>query len=201
MKRLVLIIGPSGSGKSTLEQNLCKHFGFRKAVSTTTRMPRRDEMDGVDYNFITQEEFLARKDFLESAVFDENYYGLTLEEVLKNQNDLVAVVEVYGALQINQYVMFNLFTEVQLLIVYMDIPREECAANMEKRGDEKDTILKRATNETIPQLFIASHLRPDVVETKLDEATHRRIGERLDLMKIEIKPKDIVDAVSKKLGV
>jgi len=199
MKSLVLIIGPSGSGKTILEENLCKHYGYRKAVSVTSREKRDHEVNGVDYQFVTKENFLAIQDYIETAEYDGEYYGLTSAELLKDDQDVIAVVEVMGALQINQYIMHRLFTSVQLQIIYMDIPREECAANMEKRGDDPEKIKQRVLQESIPQLFIASHLRADIIETELDEATHRRIGEELQKQKIEITLQDMKSVTDDKI--
>ncbi|KAG9072895.1 guanylate kinase [Linnemannia hyalina] len=84
--RPIVISGPSGAGKSTFLKRLFAEypdkFGF--SVSNTTRNPRAGEVDGVDYNFLTREEFLAgvaRGDFIEHAEFSGNMYGTTVQGV------------------------------------------------------------------------------------------------------------------------
>ncbi|KAF9545721.1 guanylate kinase [Mortierella hygrophila] len=84
--RPIVISGPSGAGKSTFLKRLFAEypdkFGF--SVSNTTRKPRAGEVDGVDYNFLTREEFLAgvaRGDFIEHAEFSGNMYGTTVQGV------------------------------------------------------------------------------------------------------------------------
>lgn len=78
--RLLMVCGPSGSGKSTLLRKLFDEypdkFGF--SVSHTTRPPRRFEVDGQHYHFVTKEQMQAaidRGEFLEHAVFSGNMYG------------------------------------------------------------------------------------------------------------------------------
>ncbi|KAG0266721.1 guanylate kinase, partial [Linnemannia exigua] len=84
--RPIVISGPSGAGKSTFLKRLFAEypdkFGF--SVSNTTRKPRAGEVNGVDYNFLTREEFLAgveRGDFIEHAEFSGNMYGTTVQGV------------------------------------------------------------------------------------------------------------------------
>ncbi|KAF9097515.1 guanylate kinase [Mortierella sp. GBA35] len=84
--RPIVLSGPSGAGKSTFLKRLFAEypdkFGF--SVSNTTRKPRAGEVNGVDYNFLTREEFLAgveRGDFIEHAEFSGNLYGTTVQGV------------------------------------------------------------------------------------------------------------------------
>ncbi len=92
MGMLVVISGPSGSGKTSLRRGLCKidpqRFVF--SLSATTRKPRGTEATGHDYDFITLEEFHARKSlgyFLEWAEVYGNYYGTPLAETRKQVAD------------------------------------------------------------------------------------------------------------------
>ncbi|KAI1306268.1 hypothetical protein EDD11_004822 [Mortierella claussenii] len=82
----IVLSGPSGVGKSTLLKRLFAEypnkFGF--SVSHTTRAPRAGEKDGVEYNFVTREQFLtgvARGEFIEHAEFSGNMYGTTIQAV------------------------------------------------------------------------------------------------------------------------
>ena len=59
---MLILIGESGSGKSTIEKMLKENYDYRKIATYTTRSPRNGEINGVDYNFISPEEFLALKD-------------------------------------------------------------------------------------------------------------------------------------------
>ena len=104
-----IISGPSGVGKSTILHEL---FERRKnlyfSVSDTTRAPREGETDGVDYHFLTVEEFrhLIREDaFLEYAEFVGNFYGTPrrcVEEAMARGEDVILDIELQGAQQVHQ---------------------------------------------------------------------------------------------------
>jgi len=85
-RRLVVISGPSGAGKSTVVRELMTSCPLPLAlsVSATTRLPRRGEVEGVDYFFLTPEQFAARRaagDFLESKEYAGNWYGTLQSQV------------------------------------------------------------------------------------------------------------------------
>lgn len=102
---LVVISGPAGSGKSTLANRLITDSGgdICRVVTTTTRLLRPGEADGVDYNFITPEIFrdkLYKNEFVEYNIFNRNYYGTPrfgLERYLAEKKIVVLVVDVNGA--------------------------------------------------------------------------------------------------------
>jgi guanylate kinase len=105
---LVVISGPSGVGKSTVRQALFSMKGHKLSysVSMTTRPPRVSETNGVDYYFVTQEEFKRRIGeglFLEHAEFVGQFYGTPLdkvEELLDQGREVVLEIETEGALQV-----------------------------------------------------------------------------------------------------
>lgn len=108
-KTIVTLTGPSASGKSHLEKKLVESGHFYKAVSTTTREPRPGEIEGVDYFFITHEQFVEKNrngDFIESVYFSGNGYAVDISEINKafEANKHVAIVcEPQGAKQIRRY--------------------------------------------------------------------------------------------------
>ena len=86
MKGAILVLsGPSGAGKSTIINHASSQIGeYYFSISTTTRQPREGEKDGVDYYFVTREEFeegIKAGDFLEYATVHGNYYGTSLKPV------------------------------------------------------------------------------------------------------------------------
>jgi len=107
---LVVISGPSGVGKGTVRKALFQmpHHDLVYSVSMTTRPPRLDEVEGVDYYFVDKETFLKRireKKFLEWAEFVGNYYGTPrdkVEEQLDKGKEVVLEIEVEGALQVRK---------------------------------------------------------------------------------------------------
>ena len=109
MARVFVITGPSGVGKGTLIRSLCERFPeLEHTVSATTRAPRPGERDGVDYHFLTAEEFdahVAAGDFLEFADYSGNRYGTLRSEVdrrLERGVPVVLEIEVQGARQVRR---------------------------------------------------------------------------------------------------
>ena len=84
---ILILSGPSGCGKSTLLKEVYKDISdYYFSISTTTRAPRIGEVNGVDYFFVTKEEFerdIRNNDFLEYAKVHDNYYGTSLKPINK----------------------------------------------------------------------------------------------------------------------
>lgn len=120
--KLVLVVAPSGSGKDTLMEAAEAAFpDLPTLVTCTTRLPRPGEVDGVDYHFLTREEFerrIALGEFLEWAEYSGNRYGTlraSIEEVLERGEVLVAAIEVQGARQVR-----TLMPADELAIIYIE---------------------------------------------------------------------------------
>lgn len=107
--QLIVLSGPSGTGKSTVIAELFRqreniHF----SVSYTTRAPRAGEQDGVNYNFVTRQEFermIADNELLEYAEYVNNYYGTSLKVIhdkLDAGMDVLLDIEVQGAAKVRQ---------------------------------------------------------------------------------------------------
>jgi guanylate kinase len=105
---VLVITGPSGVGKGTLIRLLLARFPAMKlSVSATTRAPRPGEVDGVDYHFLSPEEFqkrIDRDDFLEWAEYAGNRYGTLRSELERDAHPLVLEIEVQGARQVRERV-------------------------------------------------------------------------------------------------
>jgi len=107
---LVVLSGPSGVGKGTVRKALfdMDNHDLTYSVSMTTRTPRDGEVDGVDYYFVSREEFERRIEadmFLEYAEFVGNYYGTPLDKVKEKMNEgleVVLEIETAGALQVRK---------------------------------------------------------------------------------------------------
>ena len=100
---LLVISGPAGSGKGTVNAHLLKRDDFVYSVSATTRAPRPGEVNGINYHFITKEDFLHRiehGEMLEYTEYCGNFYGTPkkeAEEVLRSGKNLILEIEVEGA--------------------------------------------------------------------------------------------------------
>jgi guanylate kinase len=103
---LLVVSGPSGSGKTTLCRQLASSGEVRYSISCTTRPPRPGEQDGIDYHFLTREDFFLRLqagDFLEHAEVHGNLYGSLKSEVLSHLAagvDIVMDIDIQGAAQV-----------------------------------------------------------------------------------------------------
>ena len=105
--RLFVISGPSGSGKSSLIADVLKDLdNFEKSISTTTRSARRGEKDGVQYHFVSKEDFEKQAgdgSFLEWAEYSGYYYGTPknfVDDKLAAGVNVILEIEVQGAMQI-----------------------------------------------------------------------------------------------------
>lgn len=140
---IFVVSAPSGAGKSTLCNNLRQTKDMVYSVSCTTRKPRPGEEDGVDYNFLTQEDFekkIAHGEFLEYAQVHGNYYGTLRSAVLemtRKGTDVLLDIDVQGARSIRQ----GTDEEVRnsLVDVFIMPPTlEELERRLRKRGTETE---------------------------------------------------------------
>ncbi|WP_367371000.1 guanylate kinase [Pediococcus parvulus] len=107
---LIVLSGPSGVGKGTVRKAIFDQGGndFQYSISMTTRKPREGEVNGVDYYFVSKEEFehnIETGQMLEYAKYVDNYYGTPLKyvnETLDRGKDVFLEIEVNGALQVRQ---------------------------------------------------------------------------------------------------
>lgn len=105
---LIVISGPSGTGKGTICKELMSRNDFYLSVSATTRLPRKGEEQGINYYFLSKEDFIkkiAEGDFLEYAEVYENYYGTPKKKVLDtldNGKDVILEIDIQGALKVKE---------------------------------------------------------------------------------------------------
>ena len=158
-KPLFLVLSaPSGCGKSTLIDLLLQEYhDIVYSISCTTREPRGEEEDGIDYHFLTKERFeelLAQDAFLEHAKVHDNYYGTLkapIVEVLAEGNSMILDIDVQGAAKVREYVR-ALPNNDTLKIGYVDIfisppSIDELRERLVHRGtDAPDVIERRLAN-------------------------------------------------------
>ncbi|MFN2475905.1 MAG: guanylate kinase [Chthoniobacterales bacterium] len=149
---LFVLSAPSGAGKTTLCDALRQTPDFVYSVSSTTRAPRAGEIEGEDYHFLTEPDFLQRLaagEFLEHAKVHGHYYGTLRNPIrthLENGVDVLIDVDTQGAASIREY--NDPFIRQALCDVFIMPPDlDELRRRLTKRGTEtEDQIELRLTN-------------------------------------------------------
>lgn len=181
---LVLYTGSSGVGKGTLmERLLDADKSIRLSVSNTTRKPRKGEIDGVHYNFVTEEEFvdLINKDgYLEYAKYCENYYGTPkkqVEDMLDEGYNVFLEIEVQGGLQIMEK-----YPDV-LSIFILPPSMESLERRLRRRGTEDEETIQKRLEAAKEEMQYKDRYKYNVINGDLDVA----VNEILDILHKEIE--------------
>lgn len=171
--KFIIISGPSGVGKGTICDRLLKELNAWYSVSMTTREMREGEVEGVNYYFITKEEFRKRIEagkLLEYNIYNDNYYGTPKDKVLEKLDEGVNVfleIDVNGAKNIK-----SIFPNA--LLIYIAPPSiEELRARLVSRGTEDlETIENRLkiASEELKQISFYDHV---VINDNLEDAITR----------------------------
>lgn len=172
---LVVISGPSGVGKGTVRKALFempKH-NLTYSVSMTTRKMRPGERDGVDYYFVSREEFLERVEegkFLEHAEFVGNFYGTPLDKVnerLEDGQEVVLEIEVEGALQVKKKVP-------DCVMIFIVPPGKEALyQRLRKRGTESEDVIEQRIQKANREFKLAKYYDYIVVNDEVSNAADR----------------------------
>ncbi len=174
---MFVITGPSGVGKGTLIRGLLERLPeLELSVSATTRAPRPGEADGVDYHFLTSEEFeqrVADGDFVEHAEYSGNRYGTLrseLERRLRAGAPVVLEIEVQGARQIRE-------TMPEAVAVFIAPPsREALRARLVGRGTDASEQVEKRLRTAERELEAQSEFGYVVVNDRLEHATEELAG-------------------------
>lgn len=170
---LYVVTGPSGAGKGTLLSRVLKEDEkLFYSISATTRAPRPGETDGVQYYFLSKEEFekkIAEHAFLEYASYVDNYYG-TLEapinEKLSEGYDVILEIEVQGAVQVKE-------KRNDAVMVFIAPPSfEKLAERLRGRGTESEEKIAKRLETAKIELEAASKFDYIVVNDEIDAAVH-----------------------------
>lgn len=172
--KLVIISGPSGAGKSTVVRRLLNEcpLPLKLSVSATTRPPRPAERDGVDYHFLSQEDFFRRRkadDFLEwKEVFGRgDFYGTLRKETtagLANGKWVVLEIDVEGTSSVVQQ-------HHEAITIFVDPgSMEELERRLRHRGTESEESIQRRLEVARREMATSNRYRFRVVNDLVDRA-------------------------------
>jgi guanylate kinase len=174
MARVVVITGPSGVGKGTLIRGLMERLPtLELSISATTRAPRPGEREGVDYHFLSREEFdrrVAEGEFVEHADYAGRSYGTLrseLEDRVRAGIPVVLEIEVQGARQVREAVPDS-------LLVFIAPPSPAALrARLLGRGTDDAAEVERRLRAAEQELGAQSDFTHVVVNDQLDDALER----------------------------
>ena len=142
---LIVVSGPSGCGKSTLDQKLVERRNDTvMSISDTTRNPRGEEKDGVEYNFLTKEQFeknIENDKYLEYATVHSHYYGTpkhNINKLLKSGIDVILEIDIEGARKIKE-------KRSDAVFIFIMPPSMEILKNrlMGRKTETKELLVER----------------------------------------------------------
>ena len=172
---LIVISGPSGAGKDTVVKKLLEtNSNIELSVSMTTREPRKGEKEGVDYYYVSNEEFQKQIDngnLLEYAnVFGSNYYGTPKDKVLKNINkgiDVILVIDIQGAIQVKEAMPESIF------IFIMPPSMKELKKRLIERDTESSEKILERFKTAYKEINEATKYNYVVINDKVEKAARK----------------------------
>lgn len=170
MGKLVIFSAPSGSGKTTIVRELLKRFSnFEFSISATSRKPRGQEQHGVDYYFLSAEEFAARVERGEFVEWEEVYAGTCygtlrseMERIWAKGNIIVFDVDVLGGINLKK-----LFADDACSIFIMPPSVEELERRLRGRGTDAEEVIRKRIDKAEFELSKAARFDHTVVNDDL----------------------------------
>lgn len=172
--KIIIITAPSGAGKTSIVHYLLQKYPGQLAfsVSATTRQPRKDEINGKDYYFLSEEIFrqkIQQNEFVEwEMVYEGKYYGTLyteLERIWSTGKTPVLDIDVKGALHIQQHFPGSSFS------IFIQPPSvKELKKRLESRGTETKASLEARVNKAAYELSFKDHFNHTVINNHLETA-------------------------------
>tara|TARA_B100000035_G_C20924818_1_gene520185 strand:- start:297 stop:911 length:615 start_codon:yes stop_codon:yes gene_type:complete len=190
--KMIILSSPSGAGKTTLVKKISRDKKFKISISHTTREPRANEINGVDYNFISQQEFkklIKEQSFLEYANVFKNFYGSTKDQVFKNLengHNVLFDIDWQGTQQIkNQPLKYK-------LISFFILPpsKEALLERLVSRGENNDEVIKMRMQQFDKDVLHWVDYDFVVINENLDECYKEILGyleDKINYNKLKIE--------------
>ena len=176
--KIIIITAPSGAGKTSITKQLMKHFPqLAFSISAATRAKRKHEQNGVDYHFMSVEEFqqkIHENAFMEwEMVYEGNYYGTLkseMERIWSNGQIPVLDIDVKGAIHVQ-----DLYPK-QILTIFIEPPSiEELKRRLESRGTETADSLQARISKASYEISFKHSFQHVIVNDDLPKAVAEAI--------------------------
>ncbi len=171
MGKLFVISGSSGVGKGTvIKEFLAKHPDFKLSVSCTTRNPREGEVHGINYFFLTHDEFkqcIERDEFLEWAEFSGNMYGTQkayVETKLAEGKNMILEIDTQGALNVKK-----IMPEAQLIFI-LPPSLEELESRLRGRHTETEEAIQKRLQTVKSEMENSKQFDYQIVNDSIENA-------------------------------
>ena len=165
---ILVITGPSGVGKGTLIKGLLERVpGLELAVSATTRAPRAGEVNGVDYHFLSQDDFdrrVAEGEFIEHAEYAGNRYGTLRSELTRPARAIVLEIDVQGARQVREALP-------EAVLIFIEPPSfEDLERRLAGRASDQPEQIERRLRAARTELAAAGEFDHRIVNDDVQRA-------------------------------
>ncbi len=178
LPKVIIVTAPSGAGKTTIVKHLLSRFHqLAFSVSATTRAPRPGEIDGIDYYFISLEEFKSRvenKEFVEyEEVYHHTFYGTLMEEVTrlwKEGKTVVFDVDVKGAMNLKKN-----FGESSLALFIKPPSTEILDQRLRNRATEELSKIEERITKAHYELEFEEYFDQTIVNDNLHDALEEAV--------------------------
>ncbi len=197
---LIIISSPSGAGKTTLCKKVIENDkSIVMSISTTTRSKRVNEVDGVDYKFVSSAEFAKLKNnnsFLESAVVFGNNYGTlkeSVEKILQNNKSVLFDIDWQGARQIRKN-----FNQDQVISIFILPPSiAELEKRLNNRAQDSNEVVKSRMQKALDEIDHFNEYNYVLINDNLDN-TFKEVISIIEAKKISLRNHSIIEALIKK---
>lgn len=171
---LIIISGPSGAGKGTINRTLPSFLpDLSSSISVTTRLPRSGEIDGLDYHYVTVEEFqkmIAAGELLEWAKVYDNYYGTprrVVEGLLEQGRDVMLEIDTQGALQVKE-------KYADAVLIFIAPPSlSELEYRLLRRGSDSPAEIQKRIKSAAAEMRLADRYDFIVVNDEVEQAVSK----------------------------
>lgn len=185
--KILIITAPSGAGKTSITRHLLQHFPqLAFSVSAATREARGNEKDGLDYYFMSVEDFQQKirdQQFVEwEMVYEGKYYGTLkseLDRIWANNQVPVLDIDVKGAIHVQQQ-----YPNTTLSVFIKPPSVDELKRRLESRGTETAESLQARVNKASYEISFKHHFHRIVVNAQLDKAREEAMGIVRDFLEI-----------------